>query len=201
MDFESIRRRLRSLMKYVEREPSALYDTDFADPLKEILEGGELPGGDGLESYKEKVNHYICAHDDMIAIMKLKSNQPLTSLDVKELERILWSELGTKDDYARDFKNKPLGELIRSIVGLDQGAAKAAFAKYLNRTNLTPPQAYFVNQIINYIVKNGVMKDFGVMSASPFSDRGSAAEIFTDPSVWNDIVGVIDRINANAELA
>lgn len=201
VDFESIRRRLRSLMKYVEREPSALYDTDFADPLKEILEGGELPGGDGLESYKEKVNHYICAHDDMIAIMKLKSNQPLTSLDVKELERILWSELGTKDDYARDFKNKPLGELIRSIVGLDQGAAKAAFAKYLNRTNLTPPQAYFVNQIINYIVKNGVMKDFGVMSASPFSDRGSAAEIFTDPSVWNDIVGVIDRINANAELA
>lgn len=57
---------------------------------------------------------------------------------------------------------------------------------------------YFVNQIVEYIVHNGMLKDLSVLQESPFTDKGSVAEIFTDMTVWMGIRKVIDRINANA---
>ena len=57
---------------------------------------------------------------------------------------------------------------------------------------------YFANQIIEYIVHNGVMKDMSVLQESLFTDRGSIIEIFTDLSVWLGIRKIIDRINSNA---
>ena len=77
-------------------------------------------------------------------------------------------------------------------------AAKAAFSDYLNNVNLDADQIYFVNQIIEYIVHNGVMKDMSVLQETPFTDRGSIVEVFTDISVWLGIRAIIDRINANA---
>ena len=80
-------------------------------------------------------------------------------------------------------------------------AAKAAFSDYLNNVNLDADQIYFVNQIIEYIVHNGVMKDMSVLQETPFTDRGSIVEVFTDISVWLGIRAIIDRINANAIAA
>ena len=74
--------------------------------------------------------------------------------DVKKLEKILWSEIGTKDDYQAEFGEKPLGEFVREIVGLDMKAAKEAFAEFLGNTTLDTRQIYFVNQIVEYIVRN-----------------------------------------------
>ena len=81
---------------------------------------------------------------------------------------------------------------------MDMNAAKEAFAQYLNDVNLDSRQIYFVNQIVEYIVHNGVMKDLSVLQEPPFTDRGSIVEIFTDLSLWVGIKSVIDRINANA---
>ena len=77
-------------------------------------------------------------------------------------------------------------------------AAKEAFSEYLSNTNLDSRQIYFVNQIVEYIVHNGVMKDFSVLQESPFTDQGSVVELFTDLSVWAGIRKVIESINANA---
>ena len=66
------------------------------------------------------------------------------------------------------------------------------------RANLDADQIYFVNQIIEYIVRNGVMKDMTVLQEPPFTDRGSIVQVFTDLTVWLGIKAVIDRINANA---
>ena len=77
-------------------------------------------------------------------------------------------------------------------------AAKEAFAQYLNDTNLDSDQIYFVNQIVEYIVQNGMMKDLSVLQEPPFTDRGSIVEIFTDLTLWSGIKSVIDKINANA---
>lgn len=55
-----------------------------------------------------------------------------------------------------------------------------------------------VSQIVEYIVHNGMMKDLSVLQESPFTDRGSVVEIFTDLTVWMGIRKVIDQINANA---
>ena len=70
--------------------------------------------------------------------------------------------------------------------------------QYLNDVNLDSRQIYFVNQIVEYIVHNGVMKDLSVLQDPPFTDQGSIVEIFTDLALWAGIKSVIDRINANA---
>lgn len=73
-----------------------------------------------------------------------------------------------------------------------------AFSDYLTNQNLDSRQIYFVNQIIEYIVHNGIMKDLSVLQKPPFTDQGSISEIFTDLSVWQEIRGIIEHINQNA---
>ena len=117
------------------------------------------------------------------------------------LEEILWKEVGTRSDYEQEIGEKPLGEFVREIVGLDMNAAKEAFSAYLTDTNLDSRQIYFVNQIVEYIVHNGMLKDFSVLQEAPFTDQGSVVEIFKDITVWMGIKRVIDSINANAAAA
>ena len=140
----------------------------------------------------------IRQHQDNIAIAKLRTNQPLTSTDISTLEEILWKEVGTKDEYVAEYGNKPLGELVREIVGLDMNAAKEAFSEYLTDAHLDSRQIYFVNQIVEYIIHNGIMKDLSVLQEAPFTNQGSVVDIFTDLNVWMGIRKVIDSINANA---
>ncbi len=197
-DFEEIRHRLRSLMKYLPRGPLQKYQTNFTDELLSTEWKESELENDELKNYKAKAEYYIRQHKDNIVIAKLRSNKPLTSEDVKALENILWGEVGTKTDYENEIGTKPLGEFVREIVGLDMNAAKEAFSEYLTNTNLDSRQIYFVNQIVEYIVHNGMMKDFSVLQESPFTDYGSIVDIFTDMTVWMGIKKVIDTINDNA---
>ena len=196
-EFEEIREKLRNLMKYIPGQKRR-YDTNFEDDVLSIeWKEAELEN-DELKNYKAKAEFYIRQHQDNIAIAKLKTNQPLTSTDIESLEEILWKEVGTRSDYEQEIGEKPLGEFVREIVGLDMNAAKEAFSAYLTDTNLDSRQIYFVNQIVEYIVHNGMLKDFSVLQEAPFTDQGSVVEIFKDITVWMGIKRVIDSINANA---
>ena len=196
-EFEEIREKLRDLMKYIPKG-TIKYVTNFTDELLSMEWKESELENDELKNYKAKAEYYIRQHQDNIAIAKLKTNRPLTSGDLASLEEILWREVGTKQDYEHEFGSKPLGEFVREIVGLDMNAAKEAFSEYLTGTNLDSRQIYFVNQIVEYIVHNGMMKDLSVLLESPFTDRGSVAEVFSDLNVWLGIRKVIDTINANA---
>ncbi len=199
-EFEEIREKLRGLMKYIPKQYQR-YDTNFEDALLSVdWKESELES-DQLKNYKEKAEFYIRQHQDHGVIAKLRGNEPLTAEDVELLEGILWKEIGTKADYEQEIGQKPLGEFVRGIVGLDMRAAKDAFSEYLDGANLDGRQIYFVNQIVEYIVKNGMMKDLSVLQEPPFTDKGSLADIFTDLSVWMGIRKVIDRINGNAVAA
>ena len=160
----------------------------------------ELENND-LQNYKAKAEFYVRQHQDEVVIAKLKGNVPLTQEDVGALERILWSEVGSRQDYEAELGAKPLGEFVREIVGLDMRAAKEAFSEYLTSTDLDSRQIYFVDQIVEYIVRNGMMKDLSVLQGPPFTDRGSVVEVFTDLSLWLGIKAAIDRINANAAVS
>ncbi len=149
------------------------YDTDFDDQILSMdWKESELENDD-LKNYKAKAEYYIRQHQDNIAIHKLKNNIPLTETDVKALEEILWSEIGTKEDYEAEYGSKPLDSR----------------------------QIYFVNQIVEYIVHNGMMKDLSVLQEAPFNAMGSVVEVFTDLSVWMGIRSAIERVNANALAA
>ena len=196
-EFEHIRENLRDLIKYIPVS-KVLYDTNFDDEILSVdWKESELENDD-LKNYKAKAEFYIRQHMNDAVIAKLKGNIPLTAEDVQALEKALWSEVGTKQDYETAYGQKPLGEFVREIVGLDMNAAKEAFAQYLNDTTLDSRQIYFVNQIVEYIVHNGMMKDLSVLQEAPFTDYGSIVEVFTDLSVWAGIRQVIERVNANA---
>ncbi len=199
-EFEHIRENLRDLMKYI---PTTVvhYDTNFDDELLSIEWNESELENDDLKNYKAKAEFYVRQHQDNAVIAKLRSNIPLNADDIKVLEEILWSEVGTKQDYEAEYGQKPLGEFVREIVGLDMNAAKTAFAEYLNDANLDSRQIYFVNQIVEYIVHNGMMKDLSVLTEAPFTDKGSVVEVFTDISVWAGIRKVIEQVNANVLAA
>ncbi len=197
-DFEYIREELRGLMKYIPASAHNVYVTHFEDYVVASEWHESDLENDELKNYKAKAEYYVRQHQDNIVIAKLKTNKPLTTEDIDALENILWSELGTKEDYEKEYGNKPLGEFVREIVGLDMNAAKEAFSEFLDGAHYDSRQIYFVNQIVEYIVHNGMMKDLSVLQETPFTDRGSVVEIFSDLSVWMGIRKVIEQINANA---
>lgn len=199
-EFEHIRERLRDLMKYIPVS-KIIYDTDFDDEILSIDWKESELDSDDLKNYKAKAEYYVRQHQDTAVIAKLKSNVPLTSADIMDLEDILWNKIGTREEYRAEYGEKPLGEFVREIVGLDMNAAKEAFAEYLDETQLDSRQIYFVNQIVEYIVHNGMMKDLSVLQETPFTDQGSIVEVFSDMKVWMGIRKVIEQVNANALAA
>lgn len=197
-EFEIIREEIRDLLKYIPAKERTSFSTTFDDEVLSMEWKESELENDDLINYREKAEYYVREHQDNIAIAKLKSNIPLTQEDIESLESILWSDLGSKSDYQDEYGDKPLGEFVRGIVGLDMKAAKEAFSEFLNNSSLDSRQIYFVNQIVEYIVHNGMMTDFSVLQEPPFTDRGSIVDVFADLSVWAKIKSVIDTINHNA---
>ena len=90
-----------------------------------------------------------------------------------------------EDNVEKEIGNKTPGEFVRSIIGLDINAAKKAFSKYLDTVPLNKQQIYFINEIIEYIVKNGTLTDMHVLQESPFTNQGSISELFeSDITIW-----------------
>lgn len=197
IDYEEVREALRDLIKFIDKERSKIYYTDFTDEIMEIKESsGEFATSD-LEDYRDKVNKYIREHQNHIAIHKLKENKQLTRQDFAQLERILWNEVGTKEDYEREFGDTPLTVLVREIVGLDKKAAYKAFSEFLSDENLDSKQIRFVKKIVDYVVENGLILDKKVLQEEPFRSIGSITELFPTKSAKR-IVDIIDEINNNA---
>ncbi len=198
-DFEFIRKNLRDLIKYIPKK-SIKYDTDFEDEILNVKWNDSNLNADELQNYKEKVEYYIKQHEnDNPVFAKIKENKQLNMEDIGLLEDVLWNQLGSKEDYYSEVGKKPLGEFVREIVGLDMRAAKEAFSKYQDEREMNSSQIYFVNQIIEYIVMNGLMKDKSVLQESPFTDKGTVYELFGDDlQLWAGIDHTINQINDNA---
>jgi type I restriction enzyme R subunit len=202
---EDVRKRLRNLLKFMDKGKRKLIYTDFEDELGEIreveVEFGTIGSAVNIKQYQKKVMHFLKEHENHIALQKLKRNVPITSTDIAELERILFQSdgLGTKDDFERAYgKQEQLGLFIRRLIGLDREAAKQAFGKYLSRQTLTANQIRFINQIIEYLTQNGVM-DAALLYEAPFTDLSSAGldGVFQD----SDADGIVAVLNGIRDAA
>ena len=155
-----------------------------------------------MEGYRERVERFVRENRNHLTIRKLRNNQPLTPSELETLEKILFDgqKMGSKADYAREYGKKPLGIFIRSIVGLETAAAKAAFADFLNRGNLSADQMAFINNIIDFLSKNGVIQKARLVQP-PFSDLHHLG-IFGlfDEHEQAQIINIIDGVNENAEV-
>ena len=130
----------------------------------------------------------------------MRNNKQLTEVDLKELERILWTELGSKDDYIKEYGDTPVGRLVRQIVGVDRAAVNEAFSKFLAEERLNINQMRFVNLIVDYIVVNGNIDDNKVLMGEPFRSVGSITSLFKDDmGTAKQIMEVIAQIKRNSE--
>ena len=192
---EHLRNEIRYLIQYITDEVG-IYSTDFKDDL--IDQGEKDVNIIEFKTYEEKVIDYLLSSEINETIVKIKMLDKITSDDLKELERILWQELGTKDDYFNVTKEKNLAVFIRSIVGIEQEAINRKFSKYLNANVLTAKQQEFVKSIISYVQQNGDITKQDLVDKPPFSDF-DVVGLFNDRI--NILVGVIDNLHESILVA
>ena len=196
--FEKIREELRELIKFLDsdagKEPII---TRLTDPIILQQDGEQLDSAYDFEDYRKKVNRYIDEHSNSLVIHKLTHNIRLTNDDYQELERIFTSELGSKNDYEREFGDTPFGLLVRKIAKLDHEAAMQAFSKFINDESLNQRQIAFVHKIINHMEQNGYMDNVSDLQRPPFDKPISFIRLF-DAKTRTALMQAINAVRDNA---
>ena len=202
--FEEVRKELRELVILLDRITTKIYYTDFRD---EIVDYGEHETEENFkivnkfEKYNKRVEKYLDEYKNDDVIQKLKNNIPLTMYDIKYLEKILWEDLGTKEEYEKTYGKIPLLKMVSKIIGMDRKAVEKEFSLFLSNENLNSDQINFVKHIVDYIVKNGSidkkeLKDF------PEADKfGGLFQLFDNKrEALTNIVKIIDKVNDRLDL-
>lgn len=198
LSFEQVRKELRGLIQFiVDDGPGRNIMTRLTDPVLEQKEGVQLDAAYDFEDYRAKVNRYVNEHGDTLAIYKLTHNIPLAAGDYQELERVLTSELGSEEDYRREFGETPFGLLIRSIAKLDHQAAMEAFSAFINDQSLNQRQIAFVHKVIAHIEQNGYMESAVALTKPPFDKPLSFTKLF-DKKAQTELIATISHVKENA---
>ncbi len=196
--FEKVREELRELMKFLDRNPQKKpIITRLTDPILAQQEGVLLEQAYDFEDYRDKVNRYIGEHGDTLAIYKLTHNIKLSLGDYQTLERVFTSELGSKEDYEREFGETPFGLLVRKVAKLDHEAAMQAFSTFINDESLNQRQIAFVYKIINHVEQNGYMDNVADLQKPPFDKPISFIKLF-DAKTRVALMKAINDIKDNA---
>jgi len=201
---EDVRVRLRDLTRFIDKD-AGLVDvyTNFEDEIgKEAGEYNIVKSDPKLQDYRKRVQRFINEHRDHVTIRRLRNNEPVSPTDVAALEDILFAEDGVipREKYEKIFGEKPLGVLVRSVVGLSRKAAKEAFSEFLSEAPLHPDQMAFLDEVVEYLVKNGTMEP-KVMFDTPFThihDQGIAG-VF-DKNTSKKVIELVRHINDNAHM-
>jgi type I restriction enzyme R subunit len=192
---ETVREAFRDLLVLLEKENTEIYYTSFEDEVLIVAENIGDFNASSLQSYRKKVNAYLKNHQDDLVIYKLRNNKPLSNADLKHIEKILWYDLGSKDDYHKEFGNEPLLKLVASLVGLERSAANKVFSEFISDQTLHYHQMEFVTLIVNHIVENGTL-DKNILNDHPFNIHGSIVDLFEGKmEVAQKIVNCIDALN------
>lgn len=201
MELDCVRETLKGLLQYIEKADTKIYYTHITDEIVKMEEGNPIEITIDLKNYRKKVEFYLHEHQDNLAIYKLRNNKRLSEGDLRELERILWKELGSKEEYQKEYGDTPIGKLIRQIVGVERSAVNEAFSEFLSEEKLNINQIRFVRLIIDYIVANGNIDDNRILLEEPFRSVGSITVLFKDDmATARRILDVVSEIKTNSEV-
>jgi type I restriction enzyme, R subunit len=202
---EVLRRRLRNLVKLIEKQKRKPIYTDFEDEIggETAIEFPSFAEGHNYAKFRAKVQAFLRAHQDHVAIHKLRTNKPLTATDLMELERMLVaSGVGAAEDVQRAAnESHGLGLFVRSLIGMDRGAAKEALAGFLSDKTLGANQIEFVNLIVDHLTEHGVMEP-AMLYESPFTDltpRGPDG--LFGPAELDELINAIEAVRVRAVAA
>jgi type I restriction enzyme R subunit len=201
---ENVRKRLRSLVKLIEKGKRITVYTNFEDTLGDeaTIELPGFGGGADFEKFRAKARQFLKANENHATIQKLRFNEPLTLTDIQQLEKMLLDAgAGTTEDLNRAKQESyRLGLFLRSLVGLDREAAKRSFDGFLLGKTPSANQIEFINLMIDHLTQRGWMEP-SALYESPFTDispRGVEG-IFASKEV-EQLIGVLASIRQHAEL-
>lgn len=106
-------------------------------------------------------------------------------------------------EIARNTENAQVegfGVFLRSIVGLDRGAAQEYFAEFIAE-GASADQIEFVGMVIEHLTKNGVI-DPGLLYDSPFTDlTPDGPDSVFDDEVVDRYLASLRFLNQSAEVS
>lgn len=198
---ETVRRRLRALIKLIPKGQKKVVYTDFQDELGEtsVIDLPQVTAGLNMNKFKEKARVFLKSHETHLSLQRLRRNQPLTATDLDELEKMLLEAGGTPAliSEAKE-QSHGLGLFVRSLVGLDHEAAMQAFSEFINGTTVTPNQIEFINLVVQELTQTGVMEP-GRLFESPFTDVNAQGPLGVfPPAKVTQLVGVLTEIRERA---
>jgi len=203
---ERARKKLRDIVRFIEKEKRFFVHLDLEDDWEASveIEPCNVVGvpASPLPNYRRGVENFLKSHRDTGVVGRLHRNEPLTPRDLEELDHQLFEVGGFPDrtTFEREIGPQPdLGVWVRTLVGLEPAALRAAFAQFLSDGTLSPTQIAFVEAIVAYLAQNGVMLDKGQLTQDPWKSlhaRG-LSDLFGSPRA-HILVGLIEEVNANA---
>ena len=194
---EHVREQLRNLLAFLDPTEKPLAYTNFEDELGEIEELETNFTTVNLEQYKKRVEHFVRTHKNNLVIDKLYRNLPITSDELKELEKFLFDqgEAKGREQFEKAYGDEPLVRFVKRIVGMDLQAARQAFSEFLDSGNLNTKQIRFIEMIINHLTINGTISADKLFEP-PFTDvdSGSIMSLF-DQQESNSLMNIIEGFN------
>ena len=169
---EKVREDLRDLVKFLMGQDNRWFSVDIEDT---ISDEGTVDGITPRVTYKQSVLDFLSRNRNLPVLQKIYDIEQLTKADIDELERILWQELGSKEDYNKFTNGMPCGSnvaiFIRSILGIDRKNAVRMFSEFISGNELNAEQEDFLNTIIAYVCENGDITKEIVVNEAPFDER------------------------------
>lgn len=193
---EKVRLELRDLIKFLVGDGGKTFTLDIGDVL---VDDGESTGVQTRVTYKQRVMDYLASKDKDPVLRKIYNLEQLSNDDIIELERVMWKELGSKEDYEKFSEGMAGSEnvaiLIRSLIGVDRVIALERFNKFLSGSQLNSDQEEFLMDVISYVCENGDITTDIVVNEDPFGEV--VLEIFEDKMIplthyVNEVHGVVN---------
>ena len=191
---EEVREELRGLLRFLDGEGRRSVTISVEDALEddEAVRDGIID----IRTYRQKVVDYLADHADLAAVRKIRNIEKIDVDDLRELERILWHEIGSRDDYVKATEIRNLAAFVRSVVGLNQEAVNEKFGRYLNGADLTADQQEFLKTIIDYVRENGDITREDLLNVSPFDDYDLTELFGSSISAVGTVVDVLGSVIA-----
>lgn len=117
------------------------------------------------------------------------------------MESILWTKLGSKDEYEQVSDGMSVAVFVREIVGLSKEKVNQVLSEYLKKYNFNSQQEEFLNEIVVFVLENGDISTNSLVDSEPFKHQnytdifeGNTTPIYALIGLLHDSIRVSARI-------
>lgn len=180
---DNLRKNVRDLLVYIEREDQRYVTTDFEDELDvSKITSNDMPGvtdhstptytktKSPFENTTRRLEELIRENKNNITIQRIRNGEAITKQELKQLENILFNSETSKEKLINELNSEVnLNTLIISLLGHSVEKVDEAFAVFINKHELNSIQISFLETIKKFLTTNGKI-DPSKLYESPFKD-------------------------------